>query len=134
MSKSDGKKWALGALIAGAAGYVAGVLTAPKSGKDTREDLKEAAKEGVSNGEKDLKRLQAQINDAVDEAKRAGDKLSGKAKEQLAQASDTAKKAAAKAKEVLSAAREGDSDDADLKKAVSEADKALKDLKSFLKK
>ena len=37
------KKFALGALFAAAIGYIAGILTAPKSGKETREDLKNAA-------------------------------------------------------------------------------------------
>jgi len=40
MSKDTGKKVALGALIAASVGYVAGVLTAPKSGKETRQDIK----------------------------------------------------------------------------------------------
>lgn len=36
-------KFALGAFFGAAAGLVAGLLTAPKSGKETRADLKEAA-------------------------------------------------------------------------------------------
>ena len=40
MSKS---KIALGALFGAAAGFITGVLTAPKSGKETREDIKEVA-------------------------------------------------------------------------------------------
>lgn len=36
-------KFALGALIGMAAGVVAGVLTAPKSGKETRADIKKKA-------------------------------------------------------------------------------------------
>lgn len=38
-------KFALGAIIGAAAGIVAGVLTAPKAGKETRADLKERAME-----------------------------------------------------------------------------------------
>lgn len=38
-------KFALGAIIGAAAGIVAGILTAPKAGKDTRADLKERAME-----------------------------------------------------------------------------------------
>lgn len=34
-------KFALGALIGVAAGFVAGILTAPKSGKETRQDIKQ---------------------------------------------------------------------------------------------
>ena len=40
MSKdSTGKKVAVGAVVAAAAGFVAGILTAPKSGKETREEV-----------------------------------------------------------------------------------------------
>jgi gas vesicle protein len=38
MSKKT-KRFAIGALIVGAVGYVAGILTAPKSGKETRADI-----------------------------------------------------------------------------------------------
>lgn len=37
-------KVALGAIIGAAAGVVAGILTAPKSGKETRADLKKKLK------------------------------------------------------------------------------------------
>lgn len=132
--KSSGGKWALGTLIAGAAGYVAGVLTAPKSGKETREDMKDAAVSGVDSAEKDLKKLHTELNNTVDEAKKELDKLSGKAKDQLKAAADLGTKAKDKAREVLSAAHEGETSDDDLQKAVKEADKALADLKKFLKK
>jgi gas vesicle protein len=39
------KKLPIAALIGAAAGLVAGVLTAPKSGKETREDIKNKAEE-----------------------------------------------------------------------------------------
>lgn len=42
MSKAN---FALGALIGAAAGVVAGILTAPKAGKETRADLKKKADE-----------------------------------------------------------------------------------------
>ncbi len=36
-------KFALGAVVAAAAGFVAGILTAPKSGKETRDEIKDKA-------------------------------------------------------------------------------------------
>lgn len=38
-----GKKLAIGAIVGAAVGVVAGILTAPKSGKETRDDIKEKA-------------------------------------------------------------------------------------------
>lgn len=45
-------KFALGALIGGAIGAVAALLTAPKSGKETREDLKKKVNEIKTDTEK----------------------------------------------------------------------------------
>ena len=57
-------KFALGALLGAAAGVVAGVLTAPKSGKETRADLKNKADE-----------LKTQASEKADKAKQQADKL-----------------------------------------------------------
>lgn len=50
-------KIALGALIGAVAGIVAGFLTAPKAGKDTRADLKHRAKEMKNDAVKQSKKL-----------------------------------------------------------------------------
>ena len=57
-------KFALGALFGAGAGVIAGVLTAPKSGKETRADLRAKADELKKDTEK-----------AVDEAKKKGEKV-----------------------------------------------------------
>ncbi|MGB4420546.1 MAG: YtxH domain-containing protein [Candidatus Saccharimonadales bacterium] len=44
MSKSNGK-FAIGAVFGAIAGAVAGLLVAPKSGKETREEIKNKSKE-----------------------------------------------------------------------------------------
>lgn len=48
MTKDKGSaagKFALGVLIGAAAGAIVGILTAPKSGKETREDIRRKASE-----------------------------------------------------------------------------------------
>jgi gas vesicle protein len=40
-----GKRLAIGALFGAAVGVVAGILTAPKSGKETRQDIKDKAED-----------------------------------------------------------------------------------------
>lgn len=57
MSKLKGK-FALGAVFGAIAGAIAGVLMAPKSGKETREDIKNKSKELVQDA-----------NVAIDDAK-----------------------------------------------------------------
>lgn len=128
------KKLAVGAALAGAAGYLAGVLTAPKSGKETRDDLKQAANLRMSEAEKQLKNLHTDLGKAVDEAKAKGTKMGGKAQKELKDLADKAKDTKEKVREVLSAVHEGDASDKDLKKAVADAKHALAHLKDYLKK
>jgi gas vesicle protein len=122
-SKDTTKKWVVGAAAAAAAGYIAGILTAPKSGKETRQDIKDAARKIVT-----------ELGDLIDKAKKELSDLTGKAKEELSSAVDKASSAKEKAQSVLSAVKAGKAEDKDLQKAVEDATKAVNHLKSFLKK
>jgi gas vesicle protein len=128
------KKFAIGAVVAAAAGYVAGILTAPKSGKETRQDIKDTAVRTYSAAEKELKSLHTELSKLMDEARKKAGELKGAAKENLDKAAATAKVAKEKARELLSAVHEGDADDKDLDNAVKEAKKAVAHLQSYLKK
>lgn len=133
MSKTA-KKFAIGAVLAAAAGYVAGILTAPKSGKETRKDIKNAAEHGLAEAEKQLKKLHTELNQLIDQGRAKADQLKGKAQEELKVVIDNAKAMKEKTRVLLSAIHEGDADDKDLKNALSEANKAVEHLKSYLKK
>jgi gas vesicle protein len=98
MSKDTNKKWAVGALIAGVVGFLAGILTAPKSGKETREDLKNTANRVVSEAEKQLKRIHSEMNVVIDDAKEILSGKSGKAKEDIEKALNVAKDKQSKVK------------------------------------
>lgn len=127
-------KVAIGAALTAAAGYVAGVLTAPKSGKETRDELKQKATEGYSAAEKELKRLHTELGDVINEA---GDRLStlrGKGQKSLDEAVGKGQKAKDKAREMLSSLHDGEAEDKDLKKAIAEATKAVENLRNYLKK
>ena len=87
-------KFALGALIGVAAGFVAGVLTAPKSGKETRDDLKQKANEkkteAIAKGKEVRTKAGDVAEDVVSKAEKAADK-----------AADTVVSATEKAADVL---------------------------------
>lgn len=136
MSKdSNTRKFALGALVAGAAGFVAGILTAPKSGKDTRADIKHNANRVVGEAEKQLKKLHAELNVVIEDTKQLLDGKSGKAKMDIESALGVAKEKQTKVKELLSALRDGGSaDDPELKKALKDASASLSHLKKFMKR
>jgi len=133
MNKST-KRWALGALFAAIAGYITGILTAPKSGKETRADIKDAAEHGMAEAEKQLKKLHTQLATLLNEARERLMTLQGGAQKDLKTVIDKTTIAKEKARELLSALHEGDADDRDLKKAIDEANKAIDHLRSYLKK
>jgi gas vesicle protein len=133
-AKKTLKRAAIGGALAATAGYVAGLLTAPKSGRETRDDLKHAADRGMSEAEKDLKRLHTELSKAIDDTKDSGDKLGKKAQSEFEQLLGKAKDTKEKAREVLSAIHEGDADDKDLKKAIKDANAAIDHIRDYLKK
>lgn len=134
MAKNFMKKTTIAIGLAGLAGYLAGILTAPKSGKETREDIKQATRTGMSEAEKQLKRALAELGELIDEAKKRGNELGDKANKELSDLGDRAKVAREKAREVLSAIHEGDAEDKDLQEAVQQANAAVKHLRAYLKK
>lgn len=67
--KTEGsRKVALGAVLGTAAGLIAGVLLAPKSGEETRKDIREAAEDASRN-------MKANVNDTIDTIKYKTDEL-----------------------------------------------------------
>jgi gas vesicle protein len=133
MAKNSGK-WAAGALAAGAVGYVVGLLTAPKSGKETREDIKNNATKAKVEAEKKLKVVLGELNEKLESAKLTGVKLKGVSKTEFDKATEKAVHAKEKVRQVLSALHNGEADDPELSKALKDAKDALKHLETFIKK
>jgi gas vesicle protein len=133
MRKRD-KNLAIGAVVAAGVGYAIGILTAPKSGKETRQDIKEGAVKAKQEAEKHLKRLSGDISLLIEDATAQLKRLSGVAKTELSEAISKAKTAKEKARQVLSAFHEGEADDADLDKAVKQVKQATENLKKFVNK
>ena len=134
MGKGSAKKVAIGTAVAAVAGYVAGILTAPKSGKATRGDIKDAANKGMAEAEKQLKKLHDELEGLMTQAKdKAGD-LSDKTRKELNDLLDKAKDSKEKAHGVFSALRKGSAEDKDLKKAIADATKAIEHLRNYLSK
>jgi gas vesicle protein len=128
------KRIAIGAAIAGAAGYVAGLMTAPKSGKETRQDVMKAAGDGVNEVEKQLKNIHGELENLLDDARVRSDDLNVKAQQELRDLMDKAKTSAEKVKDMLRAVRQGKAEDKDLKKAIDDAKHAAKHIKDYLQK
>lgn len=127
-------KIALGAAIAIASGYVAGVLTAPKSGQQTRKDISKKASKAKTDGEKQLKKLHSELSDSIAKAEKNLANSKTKASKSYNDTVTKAKETRDKAKMLLSALHHGDADDPDLKKMIVDGKKAKADLVKYLKK
>lgn len=126
------KRVAMGAAIAGAAGYLAGLLTAPSSGKKTRKALQKNADKGLGELEAQLKSLHSDLGDMMEQAHGKGNELQGRAQKKFSTALDGATTAKDKLRDVLAAVHEGEADNEDLQNALEDARRAVEHLKDFL--
>ena len=128
------KRILTGAAVAGAAGYLAGILTAPKSGRETREEFRRTANKGAADVETELSTLQDELTGLVEQARDRGEDLGGKAQKELHKLVDSARDSKHKAQGVMGALQEGKASDKDLAKALSDAKHAIEHIKDYLKK
>jgi len=126
---SKDKKLGLGIVIGAVAGLVTGLLAAPKSGQETRKDLKKKANEVKGSAERKLKEAQKELGKLSDEAKTATAKLQGKAKAELEDLSSKADDLKDRVKNAITSIKSGDDEDDD-----ATVDQLLKDLDSIKKK
>lgn len=136
MSKDDNhpvRRLAIGSLIAGAAGYLAGILTAPKSGKDTRKDIAHKAEDVKESAEDQLDELNSELKGLIKDAKTKTLSLNSAARAEFNEAVVRAKDAQNKAAQLLKAVKSGEAEDPDLNKAVKQARQAAKNLGKYFK-
>jgi len=131
--ENTGRKMAISAMIAGAVGYVTGILTAPKSGKETRKDIANEAGELKGTAEEQLSKINEELKELIKETKTRTVALSAQAREEFNEAVIRAKDAQNKATTVLKAVKAGGADNPELNKAVKQAKLAKKNLSKFLK-
>ncbi|HSX18012.1 MAG TPA: YtxH domain-containing protein [Candidatus Saccharimonadales bacterium] len=128
-----GRKIAVGALVAGAAGYLAGILTAPKSGKETRGDIADKASDVKEDSIEQLQNAQAELEELIQDAKNKTMALSAKAREEFDEAVIKAKDAKNKTGTLLKSVKAGEADDPELNKAIKQARAAAKNLAKYFK-
>lgn len=130
----QGRNIALGALLAALAGYMAGILTAPKSGKETRKDIQQQALRAKAEAEKKLKSVYSELDNLITTGKSRLETVKSTTKKGLDEALAKASKARDRARDMLSAVHEGDATDKDLQKAIKEVNSAIDHLKKFVSK
>ena len=122
------KKFGIGVILGAIAGVLAGFLTAPKSGKETREDLIQKANEVKGSAERKLKDAHKELGNISDDAKKKAKELSGLAKDEMDELSKKADSLKEKVKTAITSIKSGDddNDDATIDQLLSDLT-ALKD-------
>jgi gas vesicle protein len=129
-----GTKFAVTTVVAAGVGYVAGVLTAPKSGKETRRDIHDKAVETKEELAKKLDEVSTDLGEVIEKGKTRVKNLEAGAKTELEKAVNTAVLAKDKARDMVAAVKRGEAEDKDLKKAVKDVHSAIDNLKKYIQK
>jgi gas vesicle protein len=128
------KSVTLAALTGVGIGLAAGVLLAPKSGKETRQDLKDAGENLIEDFEKKYSEVQASLAETIEQALGHATSLSGTAQEAFNDLIDQAKQAEFKVKDAYREMKHSGSNNKNLSCALEDAEKAKDCLAKFLKK
>lgn len=126
--KEKNKGLAVGAAVGAVIGVITGILFAPKSGKETRQDIKDAAGRAQEKLAAESGKLQDELSRLVDKGEAKVKEAGGRANEAVV----TAKKALRNLSDKTKAAKDGE--DPDLKEALSKAKEARSAIAKFLKK
>lgn len=128
MDKKERKGLAIGAALGAVAGVVTGILFAPKSGKETRQDIKDAAGTASEKLQTEAKKLQTEAKLLIKKVE------SSKATTAAKKHAKDLQHAASNLATVAKAFKNGKASDKDLDKAVKQAKAARTSVKKFLKK
>ena len=127
--KNVAKVAAIGAGI----GYLAGLLTAKQSGKETREDIASSTKKVKDTTEAKIDELYKELADIIKKVESKVSSSSKTVKSGVATATAAAKKTQAKANEIVKAVKSGKVSDKDLADSVKSTKAAINSLKNYLK-
>lgn len=113
-------KFALGAVFAAAAGFVSGILLAPKSGKETRQDIKKASVETKEVVVENIEKTKAAAEKKAREARSVAEMKVKEAKvwgeEVVADAAERAVDLKGRAERAVEGAKKGFNEEANSKK------------------
>jgi gas vesicle protein len=90
--KQSKGKFIIGAIVGAAVGMVGALLAAPKSGKETRQDIKDKAQEVSHDALRQLRKLEGQLNKSISDARRLAGKLDDDARKEAEKLVDRAEK------------------------------------------
>jgi gas vesicle protein len=130
--KKNSRNIVVGAILVGAASYVAGILTAPKKGKETREDIRHASINLKISLEKSLKQLYADSTKQLERALNINQQLTTRTKQELESLITAVKHARDNIKIYLTSLRDGDIEEEQITLLLSDGRDNTERLKFFV--
>lgn len=128
-SHNKGSGLAVGAAIGAVAGVITGILFAPKSGKETRDELKGAALKARTRIVEESEHAQVELGKAIEKAEAVliekGGTVSTAAKQVIADAKDAKSSLTAKIKQVSTGVEFAEAEMKTALKKVEDAQKAI---------
>ena len=121
------------AILSSSLGYLAGLLSAKQSGKQTRKNMSNASKEIQAKTEATVNNLYQELTEIIKKAEIKIDNSKLSIRNNLYRSAMRAKKAKVQANEILTAIKNGKASDKDLQKSVESTKSAIKELKNYLK-
>jgi gas vesicle protein len=134
MSDKNKNGFVKGTIIGAAIGAIGGILFAPKSGKETRKDISDAAVKAKNSAEAKLKAAYSELGNLAAKAKKEAEELKGKAKTEYEKLANKLEAAQIRIKELITSVREGEIDEKDIDKALAEAHKLIDEVGDKIKK
>ena len=130
--KKNSRNIIVGAILVGAASYVAGILTAPKKGKETREDIRHASVNFKISLEKALKKLYTDSSRQLERALNVNQNLTAQTKKELDLLISSVKHAKDKIKVYLTSLRDGEIEEEEITLLLTDGRDNTERLKFFV--
>ena len=130
--KKNSRNIVFGAVFIGAASYLAGILTAPKKGSETREDIRHASVNAKISLEKSLKKLYADSSRQIERALNVNHELTKQTKRELDLLIASVKHATEKIKIYLTSIRDGDIEEEEITLLLTDGRDNTERLKLFV--
>ena len=134
MAQEKNKGLAAGAAIGAIIGVITGILFAPKSGKETRQDIKDTSAKAIAALQEQAKKLQSDLTVLIDKADEMFKDKTHVATEKAKELVDQAKHARDSLTVLAKSVKAGEADDKDLNKAIKKAKESKDALTVYLKK
>lgn len=134
MDKREKKGLAIGALLGAVVGVITGILFAPKSGKETRKDIKDAAGKAADTLVQEAHKLQDDAKELIEKTESKIKQLKGKAGDVAKDHVKEIKHTTENVRTAVRAFKDGKASDKDLNDAIKQAKAAHSALKTYLKK